>query len=178
VLADYVGGILAGLIASLIAYGFVTARRLKRNDEYFACLAGTYDVTEKQRETRREGTVTITGNGPLLDFVWTLANGRVARGTLAMNEQSRVTGSGGYEHEPDGWGYLDVRVASRTPGTARLLVDGRYTRPDHGDEWARARVWEMQPAADASPLPSGRPDIRGRAERGSRAAPWLAATRR
>jgi hypothetical protein len=67
--ADLLGGILAGLIGSAIvlAAGWWWQRRRNRAD--FGCLAGTYNVTEKQPSQKPEGTVTINGDGPLLAFV-------------------------------------------------------------------------------------------------------------
>ena len=63
-----------------------------------------------------------------------------------MNEQSRLTGAGGYQHERGGlgWGHLAVVVASRGENTARLLLDGRYTDQDTRDLVATAWVWDMK----------------------------------
>jgi hypothetical protein len=107
--------------------------RWKRNRDDFGSLAGSYDVNEKEPSDRADGTVVIEGNGPTLAFVWRLADGSEARGTIAMNEQSRVTGTGSYEHFRDGklgWGDLWLQVASRERDAVRLLVDGRYTKQE------------------------------------------------
>lgn len=142
---DLLGGVLAGLIGTAIIYGFSKVRQQRRNSADFGCLAGVYDVTVKQSD-EPEGSVMITGDGPLLSFAWKMDGGTDAVGTIAMNEQSRVTGSGSYEHG-DGWGYLTVQVASRERGAARLLVDGRYTRQKERDEVSTAWVWEMSEPA-------------------------------
>jgi hypothetical protein len=143
---DLAGGVIAGLIAAGIAWGIGFALRVRRNRSRFGRLAGTYRVFEKQPSRKGAGTVEVTGNGPTLDFAWTLADGSKAAGQIAMNEQSGVTGSGSYEHTRganQGWGYLSVQVASRERGAARLLVDGTYTRQKTRDEVATAWVWEM-----------------------------------
>lgn len=143
---DLLGGIVAGLIGAAIVGAFAWWRRRRRDRADFGSLAGSYAVTEKQPSQRAEGTVTVTGDGPLLSFEWTTADGSQAHGTLAMNEHSRVTGTGSYEQVRGlnhGWGYLTVYVASREQGAARLLVDGRYTRQANRDEVSTAWVWEM-----------------------------------
>jgi hypothetical protein len=94
--ADLLGGILAGLIGSAIVLAAGWWWRRRRNRADFGCLAGTYNVTEKQPSQKPEGTVTINGDGPLLAFVWTTADGSNAEGMLTMNEQARTTGTGSY----------------------------------------------------------------------------------
>jgi hypothetical protein len=61
-----------------------------------------------------------------------------------MNEQSRVTGAGSYEHfrGAGGWGDFSVQVASRERGVVRLLVDGRYTDQANRKVVATAWVWQ------------------------------------
>lgn len=148
--ADFLGGIAAGLIATGIVWVATSLLRRKRNRDAFGPLIGTYKVTRKHPSDQPDGEVTIKGDGPILTLDWTLASGSRAEGTLAMNEQSRITGAGSYEHVQGapGWGYLTVHVASRKKGAARLLVDGRYTREAKRDEVSTAWVWEM-PSAPA-----------------------------
>lgn len=138
---------MAGLIASAFAWAIGLALRLKRNRDDFGSLAGKYSVNEKEPSQRPDGTVVIDGNGPNLNFVWTFADGTEARGQIAMNEQSRVTGSGSYEHVRDerhGWGDVWLQVGSRERDAVRLLVDGRYTNQEKRLGVASAWVWEME----------------------------------
>jgi hypothetical protein len=142
---ELIGGVVAGLIGSAIAWTVGRTVRSKRNRDDFGSLAGEYQVREKQPSEQPDGTVTISGSGPNLDFLWTLGNGSEARGRLAMNEQSRVTGSGSYEHRRGanrGWGDLTIQVASRERNSVRLLVDGRYTSQKDRQQVASAWVWE------------------------------------
>lgn len=114
-----------------------------RNRADFGCLAGEYDVTVKSTE-EAEGTATLTGSGPILALRWVLADATVATGTIVMNEQSRVDGSGSYTHDTEtgpGWGYLRVLVESRDP--AVLRVDGTFTDQDERREIATAWVWRQ-----------------------------------
>lgn len=144
---DLLGGVIAGLIASAVVGALVWWWRRRRDRKDFGCLAGTYDATEKQPSEKPDGTVVVTGDGPVLTFVWRFGDGSVADGTLAMNEQSRFIGSGGYEHVRGrnlGWGQVTVIVASRDKGAARLLIDGQYTRQEMRDAVWTAWVWEMQ----------------------------------
>lgn len=148
---EVLGGVVAGLIASGIAWGIGRLVRWRRNAGDFGVLAGTYDVFEKQPSAEAAGTVTLTGDGPVLDVVWTLEDGSEARGTLTMNEQSRVTGAGTYEHRRGtnrGWGEFTVHVASRRARAVRLLVDGRFTDQKLRQQIASAWTWEMQESTD------------------------------
>ena len=100
-------------------------------------------MTRKYPSNQPDGKAKVSRDGATLGFVWTFPDGTEATGTLAMNEQSRVTGSGSYKHLRGalGWGYLTAHVASREKDAAQLLVDGRYTL-DRGDV-STAWVWEM-----------------------------------
>jgi hypothetical protein len=96
-----------------------------------------------------DGTATLSGNGPVLKLAWTLKDGSEVNGTLAMNEQSRVTGAGGYDHVRGtayGWGDLSVQVAVRRRDKVRLLADGRFTDQRARQQIAGAWVWDMQKA--------------------------------
>ena len=140
---EIVGGVLAGLIATAIVGGFAWLRRYVRNRADFGSLAGEYEVTTKSTD-EAEGMATLSGTGPILGLRWVLANGTVATGTVVMNEQSRVDGSGSYTHDTEtgpGWGYLRVRVDSRDP--AVLRVDGTFTDQDVRTEIATAWVWRQ-----------------------------------
>lgn len=151
---EVLGGIVAGLLASAVIAVAARCWRRHRDRKDFGCLAGTYDVTEKQPTEQPDGMVEVAGDGPVLTFVWTFGDGSVAEGALTMNEQSRVTGAGSYKHVRGsnlGWGYVTLIVASRGKDAAQLLVDGRYTRQKHRDEIATAWVWEMQPELDVAP---------------------------
>lgn len=137
-------GVLAGVIAAGIAWGIGRTIRWGRNLNDFGRLAGEYRVIEKQGRT--DGTVIITGNGSQLGFIWTMRDKSTVEGTLAMNEQSRVTGAGSYTHsrgESYGWGDLSFQVAARKRGAIRLLVDGRFTNTTSRSHVASAWVWEM-----------------------------------
>jgi hypothetical protein len=143
---EVLGGVIAGLIASAIAWGVGRLVRWKRNIDDFGVLAGEYNVYEKAPSDRADGTLTLKGKSPVLDVSWTLEDGSTVRGTLTMNEQSRVTGSGSYEHRrgsAGGWGDFSVHVASRKQGAVRVLVDGRFTDQELRRQIASAWVWEM-----------------------------------
>jgi hypothetical protein len=91
--SDIWGGVVAGLIASLIVWGFSSGRRRWRNRADFGSLAGDYEVEEKATN-KPEGTATLTGTGPTLGLRWVLEDGTVTMGTIVMNEASRVDGAG------------------------------------------------------------------------------------
>ena len=146
---DLLGGVLAGFIASTVAWGVGRIRRWRRNRDDFGRLAGEYLVSEKQPSERADGTVTLGGSGPVLDLAWTLKDGSEVRGMISMNEQSRVTGAGSYDHVRGtnyGWGYFSLQVAVRERGVVRILVDGRFTDQRTRRQIAGAWVWEMQKA--------------------------------
>jgi hypothetical protein len=139
---DIAGGVVAGLIAALIAWAIGRGLRERRNRRDFGRLAGDYDVTVKLEGTP-EGVVTLRRRGSNLDLTWVLANDTIATGTLAMNEQSRVTGSGSYVHETASGtvgGELHVQVAP--PDT--LFVDGVYTQQQARETVATAWVWRRR----------------------------------
>jgi hypothetical protein len=145
---DVLGGVVAGLIASVLAWAVGRVLRWRRNRFDFGGLAGAYRVNEKWSE-KDDGTATVSGTGPLLKFTWTLADGSEVKGTLAMNEQSRVTGAGSYDHvrgNAYGWGHFTFQVAGRKQGGVRLLVDGRFTDQRARQEIAGAWLWEMDKA--------------------------------
>jgi hypothetical protein len=147
--SDLLGGVVAGVIASTIAWGISRLYRLRRNRIDFGRLAGEYRVREKQPSEEADGTVTLRGNGPVLDLAWTLGDRSEVRGTVSMNEQSRVSGAGSYDHvrgENYGWGYFSLQVAEGERGPIRLLVDGRFTDQKARQQIAGAWVWEMQKA--------------------------------
>lgn len=118
-----------------------------RNRDDFGRLAGEYRVTQKPPSNESNGTARLSGNGPLLDLVWTFEDGSKAKGTLSMNEQSRVTGAGSYEHfrGAGGWGDFSVQVATRERDAVRLLVDGQYTDQANRKLVATAWVWQKLP---------------------------------
>jgi hypothetical protein len=92
--ADLLGGILAGLIGSAIVLAAGWWWRRRRNRADFGCLAGTYNVTEKQPSQKPEGTVTINSlamGRPLVS--------RCARVQLATSQRGDERGSrGGVRH--------------------------------------------------------------------------------
>jgi hypothetical protein len=138
------GGVLAGLLAALIAWAVGRGLRRRRNRADFGSLSGGYQVAEKSTD-EVAGTATLTGNGPSLHLSWVMEDGTVATGTIVMNEQSRVDGSGSYTHDTEsglGWGYLRVRVASRDPVVLR--VDGTFTDQRARSEVASAWVWRRR----------------------------------
>ena len=144
--SEIVGGVVAGLIASAIAWVVLRGLRWKRDRDDFGVLSGDYRVIEKPPWEQAQGTVTITVNGSILAFEWTWLDGSEARGTIAMDERSRVTGLGSYEHTrhgSTGWGYLSIRIASREPNAARILVDGWYTDKEQYQRVATAWFWDM-----------------------------------
>jgi hypothetical protein len=142
--ADFFGGVLAGLIASGIGATAVWCWRGWQRSAAFDPLVGIYGVTRKYPSNEHEGVVRVTRDGATLRFVWAFPDGTQALGTFAMNEQSRMSGSGSYKHfrGAAGWGFLIVHVASRERDATELLVDGRYTQDR--DEVSTAWVWEKR----------------------------------
>jgi hypothetical protein len=144
--SELLGGVVAGLVASAIAWCVGRVVRWQRNRDDFGSLAGAYDVSEKETGLA-VGTVAIHGHGPILNLEWTHPDGSQASGRIAMNEQSRVTGSGSYEHRRGsnvGWGYFMLQVASRERDAVRLLVDGTFTDQELRRQTASAWVWEKR----------------------------------
>jgi len=147
---DVLGGVVAGLIASFLAWAVSKALRWRRNRLDFGGLAGEYRVSEKGRSETGNRTATLTGAGPLLKFAWTLKDGSEIKGTLAMNEQARVTGAGSYDHvrgSAYGWGGLSFQVAGRERSSVHLLVDGWFTDQTARQQIASAWVWKMHERA-------------------------------
>ena len=146
---DVLGGVAAGLIGSFLAWAVGRAIRWRRNRIDFGGLAGEYRVSDKGLSETANGAATLSGTGSVLEFAWTLEDGSEIEGTLAMNEQSRVTGAASYDHvrgSAYGWGDFSFQMAGRERPGVRLLVDGRFTDQRTRQQVAGAWVWDMQKA--------------------------------